>query len=311
MRPGPSGSPGSASSSPVTSTATRGRRAQASRPRPTDAATPSSAGPSTVPRRRTTSPARTSSPARRTLSPSSDASTRTRSPARSVRSTGTTAVAPSGTAAPVEMRIAVPGPAGRRRPAGARLADHLELGLAARDHGVAVHRGAVERRDVDRALDVLGEHPAERRAERDLLAAERPHGGEHPLPRLLDRDQLSHRANLRKERQSRTLRLSCRPPRCHCARSGRRAVIGGRIGSPPRESGAPTDRRRMTPIRGPLARLDRSRDELAKAWLVRLIERASLDEISELPTERIARELPELISDIVGAVAEPTATPTS
>jgi diguanylate cyclase (GGDEF)-like protein len=59
----------------------------------------------------------------------------------------------------------------------------------------------------------------------------------------------------------------------------------------------------MTPIRGPLARLERSRDELAKAWLVRLIERASLDEISELPTDRIARELPELISDIVGSVA--------
>ena len=55
----------------------------------------------------------------------------------------------------------------------------------------------------------------------------------------------------------------------------------------------------MTSIRGPLARLDRSRDELAKAWLVRLIERASLDEIRDLPTERIARELPELISDIV------------
>ena len=46
----------------------------------------------------------------------------------------------------------------------------------------------------------------------------------------------------------------------------------------------------MTPIRGPLARLDRSRDELAKAWLVRLIERASLEEISELPKEQIARE---------------------
>ncbi len=56
----------------------------------------------------------------------------------------------------------------------------------------------------------------------------------------------------------------------------------------------------MTPIRGPIARLDRSRDELAKAWLVRLIERASLDEIRELPTDRIARELPELIGDIVG-----------
>ena len=59
----------------------------------------------------------------------------------------------------------------------------------------------------------------------------------------------------------------------------------------------------MTTIRGPLARLDRSRDELAKAWLVRLIERSSLDEIRDLPTERIARELPELISDLIGAVA--------
>jgi diguanylate cyclase (GGDEF)-like protein len=65
----------------------------------------------------------------------------------------------------------------------------------------------------------------------------------------------------------------------------------------------------MTPIRGPLARLDRSRDELAKAWLVRLIERASLDEIKELPTDRIARELPELISDIVGAVGETNGDP--
>ena len=60
----------------------------------------------------------------------------------------------------------------------------------------------------------------------------------------------------------------------------------------------------MTPIRGPLARLDRLRDELAKAWLVRLIERASLDEIRELPTERIARELPELISELVRTVSE-------
>jgi diguanylate cyclase (GGDEF)-like protein len=60
----------------------------------------------------------------------------------------------------------------------------------------------------------------------------------------------------------------------------------------------------MTAIRGPLARLDRSRDELAKAWLVRLIERASLDEIRELPTERLARELPELIADIVREAAD-------
>jgi diguanylate cyclase (GGDEF)-like protein len=60
----------------------------------------------------------------------------------------------------------------------------------------------------------------------------------------------------------------------------------------------------VKPIRGPLARLERSRDELAKQWLVRLIERASLDEIRELPTEKIARELPELISGIVGAISD-------
>jgi diguanylate cyclase (GGDEF)-like protein len=65
----------------------------------------------------------------------------------------------------------------------------------------------------------------------------------------------------------------------------------------------------MTPVRGPLARLDRSRDELAKAWLVRLIERASLEEISELPTEQIARELPQLISDIVEQVASTNGDP--
>ena len=52
------------------------------------------------------------------------------------------------------------------------------------------------------------------------------------------------------------------------------------------------DRLTITPLRGPLARLDRARDELAKAWLMRLIERASLEEISELPTEQIAAELP-------------------
>jgi diguanylate cyclase (GGDEF)-like protein len=65
----------------------------------------------------------------------------------------------------------------------------------------------------------------------------------------------------------------------------------------------------MAPIRGPLARLERSRDELAKQWLVRLIERASLDEIRELPTEKIARELPELISGIVGSISEADGDP--
>lgn len=65
----------------------------------------------------------------------------------------------------------------------------------------------------------------------------------------------------------------------------------------------------MTGIRGPLARLDQLRDEFAKAWLVKLIERASLEEIRELPTERIARELPDLISDIIQAMGTPGGDP--
>jgi diguanylate cyclase (GGDEF)-like protein len=56
-------------------------------------------------------------------------------------------------------------------------------------------------------------------------------------------------------------------------------------------------------LRGPLARLERAREELSKAWLMRLIERASLEEISELPTDRIVAELPALISDILHAAS--------
>jgi diguanylate cyclase (GGDEF)-like protein len=63
------------------------------------------------------------------------------------------------------------------------------------------------------------------------------------------------------------------------------------------------DLRRKSPLRGPLARLDRDRDELAKAWLVRLIERASLDEIRQMPTEHLVEELPELISDVLALAA--------
>jgi diguanylate cyclase (GGDEF)-like protein len=70
-------------------------------------------------------------------------------------------------------------------------------------------------------------------------------------------------------------------------------------------------RKRKSKLRGPLGRLDRQRDELAKAWLVRLIERASLDEIRELPTDRLADELPELISDVLSLTAEGAKDPDS
>jgi diguanylate cyclase (GGDEF)-like protein len=54
----------------------------------------------------------------------------------------------------------------------------------------------------------------------------------------------------------------------------------------------------------PIARLKETRGELAKAWLMRALERASLDEIERLPTARIVRELPDLIAEIAGAAAD-------
>lgn len=69
----------------------------------------------------------------------------------------------------------------------------------------------------------------------------------------------------------------------------------------------PDVRRLPGALDAPLARLHEGREDLAKAWLLRLLERASLEEIERLPTDRIARELPPLISDIlraVGAAAE-------
>lgn len=55
---------------------------------------------------------------------------------------------------------------------------------------------------------------------------------------------------------------------------------------------------------GPIARLEETRGELAKAWLMRALERASLEEIERLPTARIVRELPDLIAEIAAAARE-------
>jgi diguanylate cyclase (GGDEF)-like protein len=55
---------------------------------------------------------------------------------------------------------------------------------------------------------------------------------------------------------------------------------------------------------GPIARLEETRGELAKAWLMRALARASLEEIERLPTARIARELPDLIAEIAAAARD-------
>ena len=141
-----------------------------------------------------------------------------------------------------------------------RLADHVELATPPRHHRVPVHRRAVEGGHRDRARHVLGQHAAQRGVERDRLVPQPGDGLKDALTGLRDRDQVAHGA------------------------------IFAEILAPSAVSGVRSSP--VTPIRGPLARLERSRDELAKQWLVRLIERASLDEIRELPTEKIARELP-------------------
>jgi diguanylate cyclase (GGDEF)-like protein len=57
------------------------------------------------------------------------------------------------------------------------------------------------------------------------------------------------------------------------------------------------------PVLDRLARLGGDRDVLAKSWLMRVIERSSLDEIATLPTDRIAAELPLVIADVLAAAA--------
>jgi diguanylate cyclase (GGDEF)-like protein len=52
-----------------------------------------------------------------------------------------------------------------------------------------------------------------------------------------------------------------------------------------------------------LAALDESRAGVAKAWLLRAVEAAPLDEVDKLPVARIATELPPLVSELVHAAS--------
>ena len=93
------------------------------------------------------------------------------SPSSVTSSTWSTASAPSGTAAPVEMRIASPSSTPTLgRSAGARLADDAQRAPGgARAHGEAVHRAVGEGGHVALGDDVLGQHAAERVLDRDVL----------------------------------------------------------------------------------------------------------------------------------------------
>jgi diguanylate cyclase (GGDEF)-like protein len=52
-----------------------------------------------------------------------------------------------------------------------------------------------------------------------------------------------------------------------------------------------------------------SAEELTKDWIVQLIEHTPLDQVRELPTDRIAREVPPLIEEILRAVLARGGTP--
>ena len=293
----PSGSPGCTSSSPVTTQRhARAARRSAARARPSEAATPSSAGPSGVPARSTdVAGAHVLARAGGCSRPARVSGTRTRSPSVLGALHGHHGV----------------GALGHRRAGGdahgrARLEHARRTGGPARDSPTTCSSAAGPATSAKPSIAELskggtspgaGQRPRPARGpsaslERHGLGAERPDLRQHP-PRAPRRSRSG--CSWRQSFQGRAFARGA----VLCKFRPGSAVFGGRIVLPPRTSGKRTDSRPMTPIRGPLARVDRSREELAKAWLVRLIERASLEEIRDLPTERIARELPELISDIL------------
>jgi diguanylate cyclase (GGDEF)-like protein len=57
-------------------------------------------------------------------------------------------------------------------------------------------------------------------------------------------------------------------------------------------------------MRGHLARLEGAREQLAKDWLIRIIERSALRDLEGLPLPWVSRELPEMLAGVLRAVAE-------
>ncbi len=119
-------------------------------------------------RRRPTARARPTSQPRRT----------TWSPSTRVRSTMTTASAPSGMGAPVMIRIASPGPTATvgARPAGRSPTTRNDAGRVGRAHGVPVHSRVGEGRNRFARDDVLREHEPASVGERERTCA----GGRKP-----------------------------------------------------------------------------------------------------------------------------------
>lgn len=69
-----------------------------------------------------------------------------------------------------------------------------------------------------------------------------------------------------------------------------------------RENGARTATQTVSELRAQLARVDRSREQIAKAWLVDVILNSDLSAVDQTPVAWATNELPQLISDILLAV---------
>ena len=73
------------------------------------------------------------------------------------------------------------------------------------------------------------------------------------------------------------------------------------IGHAPPRSPAPYAAEGNLVVESPISRLEESRGEIAKAWVMRVVERSSLEDLERLSMPRIAQELPDLIAEIARA----------
>jgi diguanylate cyclase (GGDEF)-like protein len=60
--------------------------------------------------------------------------------------------------------------------------------------------------------------------------------------------------------------------------------------------------RKASALRAQLAKVERSREQIAKAWVVEVILNSNLSEVKELPLGWASEELPQLVSDILSAL---------
>jgi len=85
-------------------------------------------------------------------------------------------------------------------------------------------------------------------------------------------------------------------------RSARARLVVGSAGYDRRR--LPESRSSPPAVGALLARLHAAREPIAKAWLLRLLERTPLEQVRRLPTDRIAGELPRLVAAIIERSAD-------